>query len=745
MVLRSRFLLLASALLALSIPARADVGLLPLTSDFDAEFARAADMLEEGRRGEAEAILGEIRRRAALPAWDARVAMLLATDDVRRKDPGAAADRLEHVTATAIGLEPYRLLQRARALQAAGKSVEAAADARAAFESEGTFEGRVEAGRLLAGLLEKRGRRAEAAAVLARTSSVAEGSDLAAISIDRIRLGRAIGDRAAVRDAARDLLMRSPGVDRARGTPSWARAEAAAVEAALTAADRGRLARGLLDAGSAQRAAALLRKDRSSAWPEGERALNLYALARAERRLKHPTAADRVAASVPDDGTRSVWDARLLRAELAAERLEKLGTDPASPDWDPVRSALRALCEPSSPPDVAAGALEILSRLEADAENFDAAVEHARSLATRTPHEHPPLEPLWLSAWRSWRRGEPAEMRRRVELLATLPSGINFSRRLSYWRARCLEKEGDAARAQAIYAELAVGDPPDVYARHAERRLGGPVPRRPRPEVGDPTVERAAHRRTDELLRLRLFREAAAEARRLPPSRGRELRLAEADYALGRFLSAASAAARAFPEMGTAEESRVPDGWRRFYYPIEEGSVAASAAREFGVDPSFFRGIVRQESVFNPKAKSRAGAMGLAQIMPATARSLSKSVLRVRYRRAFLYEPGVNARLGAAYLRKLMDQFGGNSFYAAAAYNGGPSRMQRLIRENPGLEEDELLESHPFRETRNYVRRVHLYAESYRVLYPEPSTAALAQGDTPSPPNAGSTAGGRER
>ena len=72
----------------------------------------------------------------------------------------------------------------------------------------------------------------------------------------------------------------------------------------------------------------------------------------------------------------------------------------------------------------------------------------------------------------------------------------------------------------------------------------------------------------------------------------------------------------------------------------------------------------------------------------------------------------------AAYLRQLTDQFGGNSIYALAAYNGGPGRMARVLRENPGLAEDEIFESHPVYETRDYVRRVLLYAESYRQLYP---------------------------
>jgi soluble lytic murein transglycosylase len=234
----------------------------------------------------------------------------------------------------------------------------------------------------------------------------------------------------------------------------------------------------------------------------------------------------------------------------------------------------------------------------------------------------------------------------------------------------------------------------------------------------DPSTATAAFARVDELLRLRMFDGASAEARALPPSRGRDLRLAQSDFALGRFLAAASAIKRAIPEIGTAEEGRVADGWRRLYYPIEEGGFLAERAKRFDLDAAMLRGLVRQESVFDARARSRAGALGLTQLMPATAKSLSRSVLRLRYRRAFLYDPGVNAELGAAYLRKLMDQFGGSPVLALAAYNGGPTRIARLVRESPGRPEDELFESIPLYETRDYVRRVLLYAESYRELYP---------------------------
>jgi soluble lytic murein transglycosylase len=294
---------------------------------------------------------------------------------------------------------------------------------------------------------------------------------------------------------------------------------------------------------------------------------------------------------------------------------------------------------------------------------------------------------------------------------------ISRSRRVAYWRARCLATEGQESEARAIFAGLAGARPADIYARFSRARVANP-PALEREPLGDPSTATAAFARVDELLRLRRFEEAAAEARTLPPSRGRDLRLAQADFALGKFSTAAVEIKRALPEIGTAEEGRVPESWRRFYYPIEEGGVIAARARQFDLDASVLRGLVRQESVFDARVKSHAGAVGLMQLMPSTARSLSRSVLHTSYRGGFLYDPDINAALGAAYLKRLIAQFDGSTILALAAYNGGPSRIARIARENPRLAEDELFETIPLFETRDYVRRVLLYSEAYRELYP---------------------------
>lgn len=128
--------------------------------------------------------------------------------------------------------------------------------------------------------------------------------------------------------------------------------------------------------------------------------------------------------------------------------------------------------------------------------------------------------------------------------------------------------------------------------------------------------------------------------------------------------------------------------------------------------------IIRQESAFLATAKSPVGARGLMQLMPRTARKVSKS-LRLPYAKRKLTEnPDYNMVLGQAYIGELLDNFDGTAILAIAAYNAGPSRARRWMRDNgdprtPDVDAVDWIESIPFDETRNYVQRVleslHVY------------------------------------
>ncbi len=707
---------LVAVSLALGL-ARADVGSLAVSSDYDAELARAADLLESGNRSEAEEILAEVRRRAGQRAWDARADFLLALDDERRQDFAAAADRLAASPALSIGLESYRRDRLARNLAASDRAAAAISEYEALEKSEEPYAGRARSALDFASLLEKSGSPHAAGGVLARAAAASPAASLE-LAPERLRLALRLRDTASIRAVSRQLLLELPLADRSDALPDEVRRTLARQEEALSPADRARRGRSLVAAGDARRGVRLLTRDPPSRWPREEREANLLSLARGQERLGQRAAALATAARIPTGESAASFEARLLAASLDLQRARKESPTPGDPRRQALADRLSALADPAAPPAVRASAREKLVLLAFDSEDFQAGLEQARALVAETAGTRAGFEPLWRLAWSRYRAGDCAAARERFEALASVYVPVDLRRRLFYWRARCLEREGDGPRATAIFRALSAGDPLDLYALFARRRVTDPRLAR-RPALPDPSSAIATFRRVDELLRLRLFADASAEARLLPASRGRELRLAESEFALGRFPAAVAAARRAFPEMGTAEESRVPDGWRRLYYPIEEGGFLAERAREFQLDPSLLRGLVRQESLFEAKARSRAGALGLTQLLPSTARSVARSVLRVRYRRAFLYDPGINARIGAAYLRRLYDQFDGNPMWALAAYNGGPGRMAGLLRDNPGLEEDELFESHPAYESRDYVRRVMLFAESYRQLYPE--------------------------
>ena len=113
--------------------------------------------------------------------------------------------------------------------------------------------------------------------------------------------------------------------------------------------------------------------------------------------------------------------------------------------------------------------------------------------------------------------------------------------------------------------------------------------------------------------------------------------------------------------------------------------IEAHASRS-GVRAGLIRAVIQVESAFNPRAVSSKGAMGLMQLMPATARQFGVSDA---------FDPSENVRAGVAYLRQLLDRYSGNERLALAAYNAGPGAVDRFGRSVP-----------PFAETRNYVKRI---------------------------------------
>jgi len=149
-----------------------------------------------------------------------------------------------------------------------------------------------------------------------------------------------------------------------------------------------------------------------------------------------------------------------------------------------------------------------------------------------------------------------------------------------------------------------------------------------------------------------------------------------------------------------------------FYYdvpwnmlrPIFHQETIENTAIKYGFDPLFINAVIRSESSFFFKAHSGRGAMGLMQLMPATARELAVELNMKGYSNKDLEKPDVNIALGVYYLSKLLKEFNGNEILALAAYNAGLGKVQDWYRQNPilALEASDI----PYDETRDYVNRV---------------------------------------
>ena len=171
--------------------------------------------------------------------------------------------------------------------------------------------------------------------------------------------------------------------------------------------------------------------------------------------------------------------------------------------------------------------------------------------------------------------------------------------------------------------------------------------------------------------------------------------------------------------INTAEKTREQHNFDlRFLSPFRD--QASANAKEYQIDEAWVYGVIRQESRFVPEARSGAGAMGLMQLMPGTARWIARKLGLSGFKVSDAHDPVTNIKFGAYYLRTLLDSLDNQPVLATAGYNAGPRRAQRWRDEQP-MEAAVYIESIPFAETREYVKKVMSNAMYYAVRFGQPS------------------------
>ncbi|NNM51736.1 MAG: lytic transglycosylase domain-containing protein [Pseudomonadales bacterium] len=165
----------------------------------------------------------------------------------------------------------------------------------------------------------------------------------------------------------------------------------------------------------------------------------------------------------------------------------------------------------------------------------------------------------------------------------------------------------------------------------------------------------------------------------------------------------------------------------RYLTPYRD--VLEGYAHDLNLDPAWVYGLIRQESRFTVVAHSGVGASGLMQLMPDTAQWVANR-LGIRYHSTAVNEVGTNVRLGTYYLRHILDALNGNPILATAAYNAGPRRA-RAWQDSRPMEAAVYVETIPFSETRDYVKKVMTNAEHYALAFESGHSMVLHLGTIP--------------
>jgi soluble lytic murein transglycosylase-like protein len=167
----------------------------------------------------------------------------------------------------------------------------------------------------------------------------------------------------------------------------------------------------------------------------------------------------------------------------------------------------------------------------------------------------------------------------------------------------------------------------------------------------------------------------------------------------------------------------LPRTVRELLYPRYFYDRIVAEAKKHGADPRLVLSVMREESRFDPRAKSAAAARGLLQFIIATARDVGRTLGLVDVNSEDLYDPAIVIQLGAKYVADLSKQFEGDPYRTAAAYNAGPNQVKLWWRLSPEPRPDALFSSISFDETKNYVRKVLNSYERYGEIYEQSGPA----------------------
>lgn len=397
---------------------------------------------------------------------------------------------------------------------------------------------------------------------------------------------------------------------------------------------------------------------------------------------------------------------RNRQEQLLAERLEDLLSLPLTDE-----ARIRTLVQ----------RIELADRND----NMKVVREKLPELTALDPRQDPALQKFWDSAWAAFAARRLDEAESTFDFIRRTYRNPGIQRQATYWYARTLDLRGKEEEAQTVLRSLVQVPFRDLYSMFAEERGIEPPKRNASfedaPDWHELVLEElpVEMQLAYELTELGAYRDARLEIRvNSAPvnSRWQDALTGQILYYGGSSQAGAVYLRRAFPELSTAEQLKVPRQFLQLYYPLEHRETIEREAKQRDLDPFLVMALIHQESGYDPEARSHVGATGLMQLMPATAAEIGRK-LKIPFAEQRRTDPETNIRMGVYYLRQLIGMVGGDWRLALAAYNGGIGNVWKWQKQRGGRAIDEFIESIPFGETRGYVKRITLIRSTYEQLY----------------------------
>lgn len=341
----------------------------------------------------------------------------------------------------------------------------------------------------------------------------------------------------------------------------------------------------------------------------------------------------------------------------------------------------------------------------------------------------PQPEGLWIAGFSSYRLGEFDEASKTLRKLTfTVDPNSKYYAKAAWWAHRAYEKI-DRKSMSDVFLKMAVQDPISFYGQLATAKMGQKQkftwdwPKLKKADF-DILKKDKGIRRAIALAQIGEKDLAQKEFRHVYPNVPYDMD--EALLSLALMLDLPNTAMVLSYNLKERE-----DIFMAGLYPL---SNTWKPRGGFKMDKALMNSIIRQESAFKPSVRSRAGARGLMQVMPATARFIRHKQGKRMYSKAWMTQPDVNLGLGQYYMNYLARQFDNNVVHMVAAYNGGPGNVRKWMRSLPkDIDPMLFIESIPFVETRNYVIKVvsNLWIYRHRMYGEAPSLQAMALGQWP--------------